>query len=113
MLQVRIFTLVSIGIFIAVMLFFIWEEYYYQKWWKKVKVQPVKPLSSAEKEHQRKMEIKRLLILLKDVELKLSNMGHTDYLNPLITESHPMRLKEKRTEYLTQLAVLHKKGDVE
>jgi hypothetical protein len=51
----------------------------------------------------RKSEINRIVMLLKDIDLKLSQMKPEDYLNPLMFDSHPMQLLKKRKELVVQL----------
>jgi len=51
----------------------------------------------------RESEINRIVVLLKDIDFKLSQIKPEDYLSPLMLESHPMQLLKKRKELIAQL----------
>lgn len=76
------------------------------------KQQAIFPLSSKKTEntknvsHSRKSEIERLLLMLKEVDLELSQMKPEDYLYSFLTISQPEQLFKKRKTLISQLEKL-------
>ncbi|MEW6666613.1 MAG: hypothetical protein AB1512_15510 [Thermodesulfobacteriota bacterium] len=65
------------------------------------------PMSKEEKAKIRALEIDSIILQVKDIDSRLSQMTATDYLSGIPSvEPEPMRLKKKRKELITQLEKL-------